>query len=89
MSAIVRLCLVLARFTLVLVRFFVTSFGSLTTNSSVFIVDVTSDDDDETSALCSKLLVTVLDLFLFFNKLFDAFLLPFFVAFHLLAHNML
>jgi hypothetical protein len=42
------------------------SFGSLTTNSSVFIVDVTSDDD-ETSALCSKLLVTVLDLFLFFN----------------------
>jgi hypothetical protein len=55
----------------------------------VFIVDVTSDDDDETSALCSKLLVTVLDLFLFFNKLFDAFLLPFFVAFHLLAHNML
>jgi hypothetical protein len=32
------------------------SFGSLTTNSSVFIVDVTSDDDDETSVLCSKII---------------------------------
>jgi hypothetical protein len=66
MSAIVRLCLVLVRFTLVLVRFFVASFGSLTTKGSVFTVDVTSDDD-ETSELYSKLLVTVLDLFLFFS----------------------
>jgi len=46
--------------------FLVASFGSLTTNGSVFTVDVTSDDD-ETYELCSKLLVIVLDLFLFFS----------------------
>jgi hypothetical protein len=76
--------------------FLVASFGSLTTNGSVFTVDVTSDDD-ETSELCSKLLVTVLDLHFFvvysyslayvvkpIHELFDAFLLPF----HLLAHDM-